>query len=144
MLNKIASRQVWTSPQKETVQSRQSVLVLCHPQSKDFFPHTQRELPVFPFGPNGSCAVAGHHWQVSGPILLAPSLKTFVLINTNINLFSSVRYPLLFLQAKQSQTPQSFLIREMIYSLIIFIALHWTVSSSSLYFLNGEVQNWTQ
>ena len=41
-----------------------------------------------------------------------------------------------FLQVEQPQVSQPFLIREVLQAFIIFVALHWTISSSSLSFLN--------
>jgi len=118
--------------------SGQPVPVLCHPQSNEVLPRVQMELPVLQFVPIVPCPVAGHHWKESGSILLTPTL-----ISIFICIYKVPSQPPL-LQAKQAQLPRPFLIREMLQSLIIFMALLWTLSSSSSSFLNWEAQNWTQ
>lgn len=44
-------------------------------------------------------------------------------------------------QTEQSQVSQSYLIRDMLQSPIIFVVLHWTLPSTSLSFLNQKTQN---
>ena len=41
--------------------SGQPVPVLRHPQSEEFLPHVQMELPVLQVVPVAPCPVAGHH-----------------------------------------------------------------------------------
>ena len=49
-----------------------------------------------------------------------------------------------FLQAEEPQLSQPFLVTEVLHSLIIFMALHWTFSGASRSLLCWEAQNWTQ
>ena len=41
--------------------SRQPVPVLCHPQSREVFPHVQMELLLLQFVPVTPCPVSRHH-----------------------------------------------------------------------------------
>ena len=100
----------WISREKETYYAfRQPVPVLCHPQSKDVFPHVQVELPMLLFVPVAPCPVDGHHWKESGPILLTPILNIFIDI-------SKVPSQSSLLQAEQAQLPQPLLIGDMLQS----------------------------
>ena len=89
--------------------SGQPVPVLHHPQSEEVLPHVQTELPMLQFVPIAPCPVAGHHWKESGPILLTPTLKTFISIQ-------KVPSQPSLLQAEEAQLPQPFHIGEMLQS----------------------------
>jgi len=41
--------------------SGQPILVFCHPQSNEAFPHVHIELPVFQLVPIAPSSVTGHH-----------------------------------------------------------------------------------
>lgn len=51
-------------------------------------------------------------------------------------------YPLRLLHTKQSQLFQPFVIREILQSIIIFMAVCWTHSSTSMCLLQWGAQNW--
>ena len=65
--------------------SGQPVPGLCQLQSKEFSPHVQTELNLLQFVPVAPCAVAGHHRNEFGPILLTPALKIFISIYKTLN-----------------------------------------------------------
>ena len=89
--------------------SGQPVPVLRHPQREEVPPHVQTELPVPQFVPIAPCPVTGHHWKELGPILLTPTLQTFV------GIYKVPSQPSL-LQAEQAQFPQPLLVVEMLQS----------------------------
>jgi len=95
------------------------------------------ELPVFWFVPIVLCTVTGHHCKESGIILLIHTPLKFLSVDEILS-----QPP--FLLVEQSQVFQPFLAQQMLQALIIFMALSWTLSSSSLSFMNSEAQNWTQ
>ena len=107
-----------------SLRAGESTATLRHPQSTEIFLHVQMELPMFQLVPVAPFPVAGHHWKESDPILLTPILKMIIII-CKIPCQSSL------LQAEWAQLPGPFLIREMLQSLLIFVTLHWTLSSSS-------------
>ena len=55
--------------------SEQLIPVLCHPHNKEVLPNIQRELPMFLFAFVASYPIAGHHCEVSAPILLTLLLQ---------------------------------------------------------------------
>ena len=114
--------------------SGQPVPVLRHPQSKEVLPHVQMELPMLQFVPISPCPVTGHHWKESGLILLTLTLEIF------INIYKIPSQSSL-LQAKHARSLSLFSFSS---PLIIFVALWWTLSSSSSSFLNWGAQNWMQ
>ena len=79
------------------------------------------EIPTVQFLPLAPYPVARHHQKELTSVHLAPA-KIFISID-KISLQS------LLLQAEQFQFAQPFLIRER--PLIIFVALHWTLSRHS-------------
>ena len=87
----------------------QPVPMLHHPQREEVLPHVQMELPMLQFVPIAPFPVFGHHWKESGPILLPPTLQTFISI-------SKVPSQPSLLQDKQTQLPQPFLIGQMLQS----------------------------
>jgi len=89
--------------------SGQPVPVLHHPQSEEVLPHVQLELLMLHFVPVAPCPVAGHHWKESGLILLTPTLQIL------ISIYKIPSRPS-FLQAKQAQLPQPFLLGQMLQS----------------------------
>ena len=58
--------------------SGKPVPVLHHPQSEEFLPHVQLELPMLQSVPVARCPVTGRHWKEFDPILLTHTLQVFI------------------------------------------------------------------
>ncbi|KAJ7411198.1 hypothetical protein WISP_103707 [Willisornis vidua] len=84
-----------------------------------------RELSVHPYLAIASCAIAGHHREDPGSILLTPSLQILI----DIDVVSS---HLSLLESEQAQLIQYFLIREMLQPINHCFGFHWTHSMSSM------------
>ena len=91
-----------------------SLGTLCHCSVmltvKKGLPDIQTEPPAIQFVPTVSCPVTGHYWKDPGSILFLPFFQIFIYID-------KIPVEPSFLQAKQSQLFQLFLIREMLESL---------------------------
>ena len=79
--------------------SGQSVLLLCHAQSKEVFPHFRWDFLCFSFWPFLLALSLGTNRKDPGPILLTPTLQIFININ-------KISYQLFLLQAEESQVSQ--------------------------------------
>lgn len=96
--------------------------------------HVYMELPVFQFSPLAPCSIPPHHWKVSGPIRLTPILYIFM-NSDEIPFHSSPSWAVPTLSPSlHGRCSRPLII------LIIFVALQWTLSRSSLDFLNWEAQ----
>ena len=103
------------------------------PYHKGVLLQVNMEFPVFKFWAIAPCPITAHHQEEPHLIHLPPtSLRIFI----NIDQIPS---PSSFDQADQTQATQP-----LIKGLIIFVALHWTLSRRSQSFLNCRAQNWTQ
>lgn len=112
--------------------SKQPVPVLSHLHS--IIRHIQVELPVHHLLPIASGPIPWHHWEEPGSILLAPSFRYWQTL---------MRFTLSVISFWGWTSPVS--LWERCFSLlIIFVALHWTCSVSSLSLLSWGAQNWTQ
>ena len=80
------------------------------------------------------CPVAGHRWKESGPILLTLTIKIFIGIY-------QVPSSLLFFRLNKPSSLSLSLYKRWSSPRVIFVTLHWTLSSSSSSFFNWGAQN---
>jgi len=117
--------------------SGQPVPGLSHPRSKEVLPDVQRNLPVPQFVPTASCTVAKHHWKDLGSVLFALSCQVFIHIY-------KIPPSLLLPRVKNTDSLSLSPFERCSNPLIILVALHWTLSSMSISFLDWGAKNWTQ
>lgn len=95
------------------------------------------ELPVFQFVSIVSGALTGHHWKEPLPILFAPSLQLFVYTD-------KIPMSLFFFRLSSPNSLGLPWYDGCFSLLIIFAALCWTHSGSSMSLVYWKAQHWTK
>ena len=126
----------WKSPRTETPQLPWATCDSAF-TVKNCFLMFRRNLPCFSL------------WPLPLVLSLGITKNSLALSSLHLHfryLYTWMRFTLepSLLQAKQSLISQPFLIGEMLQFLIIFMAAHWTLSSSSISVFYWRAQNWPQ
>lgn len=127
------------SPRRETPELFwDSNSVFSHTHSKKALPAVPGAPPVLQFVHTASYPVTGQHWKQPASIFIALSLQVFVNIDETLLrlLFSRLNIPDLSAFPHRWDAPFS--------PFIIFMALCWTPSGSSMFALYCRIQNWIQ
>lgn len=126
---------IWVSPRMKTTQPPgQPVPVLGHPPSQKVFLMLGWNFPRFCLRPLPLVPSLEHHWKEPVSVAFIPSLQVFACID---------EFPLSILFSRLNR-PSSFSLsshKRWSRPLIIFIVLHWTLSSTSTSLLYSGALN---